>query len=367
MAKRIILAIETSCDETSAAVVEKNGAVARIQSNIVASQVALHAKTGGVVPEVAAREHIRPIIPTIERALHNAKTTLQNIDALAVTVGPGLHTALAVGVETAKTLSYTLGKSLVAVNHLHGHIAANWNGRTPVLPALALIVSGGHTQLVLVGRNNRMKLLGQTRDDAAGECFDKVAKLLGLGYPGGPAVSKLAERGNPQAVDLPRPMLNRKNLDFSFSGLKTSVRYLVDKDPLLTKEGTPRQRRAGAVFPHARGGMSRALSRDRGVGDLCASVQRAIIDVLVEKTLRAARQYRPKEILLAGGVAANSELRLRLNAATKQLSWKPSYHMPPLELCTDNAGMIGLTAAYLPQKTKQTAWKMTDIQPTLSI
>ncbi|MBI4092509.1 MAG: tRNA (adenosine(37)-N6)-threonylcarbamoyltransferase complex transferase subunit TsaD [Candidatus Kerfeldbacteria bacterium] len=344
-----ILAIETSCDETSAAVVKNYGAIARIRSNIVASQVKLHAKTGGVVPEVAAREHIRPIIPTIEGTLHHAKIRLMDIDVIAVTVGPGLHTALSVGLETAKALSYSLGLPLIPVNHLRGHIAANWNNRSPKLPALCLIVSGGHTELVLIDRHRHIKLLGATRDDAAGEAFDKVAQLLGLGYPGGPAISALAARGNPHAFDLPRPMLEHKNLDFSFSGLKTAVRYLVDKHPLLTKEGKPRQQRAGVV------------------ADTCASFQQAIVDVLVAKTMRAARQHRPKEVLLAGGVAANTELRRRLAGEVKKLAWKPSYRQPPPELCTDNAGMIGLAAAYFPHTTKQTVWKTLDIQPSLSI
>ncbi len=344
-----LLAIETSCDETSAAVIASRANIARIRSNVVASQIALHAKTGGVVPEVAAREHVKPIIPVIQRALRSAHASLEDVDAIAVTVGPGLHTALAVGVETAKALSYSLNKPLIAVNHLYGHVAANWDGRKPVLPALALVVSGGHTQLVLIGRGKRMKLLGQTRDDAAGECFDKVAQLLDLGYPGGPAVSRRATRGNPRAFALPRPMLNYSNFDFSFAGLKTAVRYLVEKHPLLFKEGKPRQWRAGMV------------------NDVCASVQRAVTDVLVEKTIRAARLYRPKEILLAGGVAANTELRRRLSAATKQLPWHPSYHQPPLSLCMDNAGMIGLAASYFSKIPKQATWKTTDILPTLSL
>ncbi|MBI4426092.1 MAG: tRNA (adenosine(37)-N6)-threonylcarbamoyltransferase complex transferase subunit TsaD [Candidatus Kerfeldbacteria bacterium] len=342
-----ILAIETSCDETSAAVIKRDGAIARIRSNIVASQVKLHAKTGGVVPEVAAREHIKPIIPTIERALAKAKTTVHNVDALAVTLGPGLHTALSVGVETAKALSYTLGLPLMPINHLHGHIASNWNARAPKLPALCLIVSGGHTELVLIDRRRRIKLLGATRDDAAGEAFDKVAQLLRLGYPGGPIISQLAQRGNPRAFDLPRPMLEHKNFDFSFSGLKTAVRYLIEKSPLLPEEGT---------------------RRGRGeVGDLCASFQQAIVDVLVAKTVRAAKLHKPKEVLLAGGVAANTELRRRLAGEIHKLSWKPSYHQPPLALCTDNAGMIGLAAAYFKIPIKADAWKTVDIRPTVVV
>jgi N6-L-threonylcarbamoyladenine synthase len=342
-----ILAIETSCDETSAAIVEKRAAIARIRSNVVASQIKLHAKTGGVVPEVAAREHIKPIIPTVERALAQAKIKLQDLDVVAVTFGPGLHTALSVGVETAKALSYTLGLPLIPINHLHGHIAANWNGRTPVLSAICLIVSGGHTELVLIDQRRHIKLLGATRDDAAGEAFDKVAKLLKLSYPGGPVISKMAELGDPAAFDLPRPMFEHKNFDFSFAGLKTAVRYLVDRNPLLTKEG---------------------VRRSRGeVADLCASFQQAVVDVLAAKTIRAVKFYKPKEVLLAGGVAANRLLRKTLSTQISNLPARPSYHQPPLELCTDNAGMIGLAAAYFPHTAKQAAWKTVDIQPTLTV
>jgi N6-L-threonylcarbamoyladenine synthase len=359
-----ILAIETSCDETSAAVIEKRNGVARIKSNVVASQIALHAKTGGVVPEVAAREHIRPIMPTIEKALRAAKVALQDIDTFAVTHGPGLHTALSVGVETAKTLSFALQKPLIPVNHLKGHIAANWNNRTPVFPSLCLIVSGGHTELVLIKNTRQVRLLGATRDDAAGECFDKVAQLLGLGYPGGPAIEQSSKHGNPNAFDLPRPMLKYKNLDFSFAGLKTAVRYLVQKNPLLPEEGVRRSRGEEGVHPLL---SKEGTRRSRGeVADLCASVQRAITDVLVEKTMRAARQYRPKEILLAGGVAANTELRQRLSRATRLLPWRPSYHQPPLDLCTDNAGMIGLAAAIFPSRGF-TSWKVAQANPLLSL
>lgn len=340
-ADKLILAIETSCDETSAAVVQRRGLVARVLSNVVASQVALHAKTGGIVPEVAAREHVGPIGPIIQTALRDAKTTLAQLDAIAVTPGPGLHVALAVGVETAKTLAYALGLPLLPVNHLHGHLAANWNNRPPKLPALGLIVSGGHTELVLIDRQRRIKLLGATRDDAAGEAFDKVAQLLKLGYPGGPIVSRLAEQGNPAAFDLPRPMLDRQNLDFSFSGLKTAVRYVVDSDPNI-------------------------LRSKKRIADLCASFQWAVTDVLIAKTMRAANEHKPREILLAGGVAANQELRTRLAIATKKLPWKPSYHQPPFSLCTDNAGMIGLAATHF-AITKKQNWKSIDIQPTLSV
>jgi len=350
---RTILSFETSCDETSVAVIEQRNGIARITSNIVASQIAIHAKTGGVVPEVAAREHIAPIIPSIKRALRDASLELSDIDAIAVTIGPGLHTALAVGIETAKTMSYALGLPLIPVNHMHGHIAANWNGRKPVFPSLALVVSGGHTELVLIKSINRLSLLGSTRDDAAGECFDKVAQLLHLGYPGGPEISKRAEHGDPKAFDLPRPMLKYKNLDFSFSGLKTAVRYLVE-GPCNDSN-------------HFRPSKSYKLKAKCFPSDLCASVQCAISDVLVEKTLRAAQQHRPKEILLAGGVAANKELRTRLARETKKLPWKPTYHQPAFDLCMDNAGMIGLAAAYFPVKSSTNIWRTTDIAPGLSV
>lgn len=337
-----ILAIETSCDETSAAVIEKRGRVARVRSNIVASQIALHARTGGVVPEVAAREHVRPIMPTIVEALRRGRTAFANLDAVAVTVGPGLHTALSVGVETAKALSFTLRRPLLPVNHMLGHVAASWNNRPPAFPTLALIVSGGHTELALFHSPRRYRLLGVTADDAAGEAFDKVAQLLGLGYPGGPAVSAMAERGDPAAFALPRPMLDRDNYHFSFSGLKTAVRHQIDSRPAL-------------------------LASRRKVADLCASFQRAATDVLIEKTTRAARQYRPVEIVLAGGVAANAELRRRMAAAVRNLPWHPAYRQPARSLCTDNAGMIGLAAAYCSPTSRAAAWKTTDIEPTLSL
>jgi len=343
-----ILAIETSCDETAAAVVEKRRQIARVRSNIVASQIKLHAKTGGVVPEVAAREHIKPIIPTVQQALRQARMSLRHIDAIAVTQGPGLHVALSVGVETAKALSYATGKPLFPVNHLLGHIAANWNGRRPKFPALALVVSGGHTELVLMNDPQNIKLLGAARDDAAGEAFDKVAQLLNIGYPGGPSISALARTGNPRAFDLPRPMLEAQSLDFSFSGLKTAVRYIV-----------------GGIPGHAT--KSYKLKAKNSLNDLCASFQAAVVEVLVSKTVRAAQQFKPREVLLAGGVAANRQLRKQIKSTIFNLSWRPSFSMPPLGLCTDNAAMIGLAAAYFTTKIKQNLWKTLDIAPVLTL
>ena len=277
-----ILAIETSCDETAAAVIE-NG---RVKSNIIASQAKLHGKNGGVVPEVAAREHVPAIIPTIKLALKDAKLSLKQIDAIAVTQGPGLMTSLMVGVDTARALGVALGKPVIPVNHLEGHIYANFTYHVSrntyhIFPALILIVSGGHTLLVLMKNHGKLKIVGETVDDAA---FDKTAKLLGLGYPGGPALAKLAKQGNPQAFNFPRPMINSKNLDFSFSGLKTAVLYKITK--------------------HVPRNMYHKTN-------LAASIQQAIIDVLIAKTEQAIKKYRPKTIMLGGGVAANNLLRQR--------------------------------------------------------
>ncbi|OGE80784.1 MAG: hypothetical protein A2720_04460 [Candidatus Doudnabacteria bacterium RIFCSPHIGHO2_01_FULL_46_24] len=313
-----ILAIETSCDETAAAVIE-NG---RVKSNIIASQAKLHGKYGGVVPEVAAREHVPAIIPTIKLALKDAKLSLKQIDAIAVTQGPGLMTSLMVGVDTARALGVALGKPVIPVNHLEGHIYANFTYHVSrntyhIFPALILIVSGGHTLLVLMKNHGKLKIVGETVDDAAGEAFDKTAKLLGLGYPGGPALAKLAKQGNPQAFNFPRPMINSKNLDFSFSGLKTAVLYKITK--------------------HVPRNMYHKTN-------LAASIQQAIIDVLIAKTEQAIKKYRPKTIMLGGGVAANNLLRQRYQLLS--INYQLNVTIPALEYCTDNAAMIGLVAYY---------------------
>ncbi len=287
-----ILGIETSCDETAAAIV-KDGV--KIISNVVASSQPMHAKYGGIIPDKAAREQLKSILPVIQEA------KAAPIDAIAVTVGPGLIGSLLVGVETAKALALAWNKPIIPVNHLVGHIYANWLGTSsPVLPALVLLVSGGHTELILMKDHGQFKLLGGTRDDAAGECFDKVARLLALGYPGGPAIEKAALSGN--IAPLPRPMIHDKNLDFSFSGLKTAV-------AMRAKEN-----------PHY----------------LAFELQEAVTDVLVTKTLRAAEKFKPKSILLAGGVAANQRLRSKL----------PQVHFPPINLCTDNAAYIASAAFF---------------------
>ncbi|MCJ7792677.1 MAG: tRNA (adenosine(37)-N6)-threonylcarbamoyltransferase complex transferase subunit TsaD [Candidatus Marinimicrobia bacterium] len=319
-----ILGIETSCDETAAAVVE-NGT--KILTNVVASSVSLHQKTGGIIPEVAAREQLKYILPVIEKALNK-----QKIDALAVTVGPGLIGSLLVGVETAKTLAYVWRKPLIPVNHLQAHLYANWlEGKRPQFPALGLVISGGHTDLVLLKDHGKIKWLGGTRDDAAGECFDKTARVLGLPYPGGPAIAKLAIKGNPQTYDLPRPMINQENLDFSFSGLKTAVINLIKKKKRIEK------------------------------ADMAAGIQLAIATVVAEKTLRAAEKHRVKSILLAGGVAANQVLRQQME---NKISKKFNLFVPSPQLCTDNAAYVASGAYFNYQPV---SWQKIAADPGLSI
>ncbi len=315
-----ILGIETSCDETAAAIVEDG---VKIISNIVASSQSLHAKFGGIIPENAAREQVKSMIPVIKEAL------ITDIDAIAVTIGPGLIGSLLVGVETAKTLALVWKKPIIPVNHLVGHIYANWidSGQarmTPEFPALVLIVSGGHTELVLMKGHGQFKLIGSTRDDAAGECFDKCARILNLGYPGGPAIEKAAlKRSHPagwRGETLPRPMINQKNYDFSFSGLKTAVMNEFKKDDPLAK---------GSSFSNF----------------LAYELQEAITDVLIKKTLRAAAEFKVKNILLAGGVAANKRLREKF-LKDDPLAKGSSFFFPPINLCTDNAAYIASAAFF---------------------
>ncbi len=305
---RFILAVETSCDETSAAVITPR----KVLSNIISSQE-VHVNFGGVVPELASRAHVRKIIPIVREALSRAGIGLQDIDGIAVTCGPGLIGALLVGLNYAKGLSLALDLPLAGVNHMEGHIYANFlNGHSISFPFLCLVVSGGHTQIVVMQDHLRYRILGETRDDAVGEAFDKVAKLLQLPYPGGPQVDRLAEEGNPHFVEFPRALIKKADFDFSYSGLKTAVLN-------LTREMGPEKSR-------------------QHLNDICASFQRAAVEVLVKKTVEAARTHQIKRIALAGGVAANSLLRrwMRDEAAR--------YHMkvilPSLEYCTDNAAMI---------------------------
>ena len=306
-----ILGIETSCDETAASVVEDGR---RILSNVVASQVDLHAQFGGIFPEVASRQHIRAIYPIIEQALQQAHLALSDVDAIAITRGPGLPGSLVVGMNTAKGLALGSGLPLVGVNHLEAHLYSAWLhpsaselAAEPRFPLVALIVSGGHTELVLMSAHLTYQRLGATLDDAAGEAFDKVARLLNLGYPGGPSIQKAAETGNPLAFNFPRAWLEN-SWDFSFSGLKTAVMREV-------------RRLEGVANPLP-------------VPDLAASFQAAVVDVLISKTMRAAKQFNAQAILIAGGVSANAALR-----QSAQMRASIPLHIPPLWLCTDNAAM----------------------------
>jgi len=392
-----ILGIETSCDETSAAVVRFDDTKSTLLSQSTATSLSLHAATGGIIPEGAAREQLKYILPVINQVMtetfpgwDDEKHTIPPIDAIAVTYGPGLIGSLLVGVETAKTLSLLWGKPLIPVNHLYGHIFANWliaNGKSLIerpyairhmpyaaiaFPAIALVVSGGHTDLVLMENEKNLKVIGGTRDDAAGEAFDKIGRLLGLSYPAGPEISHLAEKGDPKAFPLPRPMLGSKDFDFSFSGLKTAVLYLVK---------TNGWEFSSSVIPGTNGSEDSGISLDSNVRDpgqhtaarmtkndnqllpdICASFQQAIVDVLVKKTLKAAKEYNVKSILLGGGVAANDLLREQMEIQALRLLPDARFFVPAKSLCTDNAAMIA-AAAYF--NNKPVAWEKITADPEL--
>jgi N6-L-threonylcarbamoyladenine synthase len=306
----IVLGIETSCDETAAAVVEDTF---HVRSNLIARQEHLHERFGGVVPEVAARAHVESLNPLLDAALAEAGVGFRDLDGVAVTVGPGLVGALLVGIAAAKAISLAAEVPLLGVNHLEGHIWANFLAHgEPEPPYVALVVSGGHTMLVHVPELHRHELLGQTLDDAAGEAFDKVARLLGLGFPGGPALDALAKDGDPAAIRFPRAMQDSDDLDFSMSGLKT------------------------AVLRHLR--AEQAAGREVNPADVAASFQEAIVDVQVSKTIRAAQDLAVGTVLLGGGVVANTRLRERISMAGEAEGLRVLY--PPLDLCTDNAAMI---------------------------
>ncbi len=364
----LILGIETSCDETAASLLEVKNNKIRVLSNIISSQVKLHAKYGGVVPSLAAREHVKNLPKVIKLALLTTHYKLQTIDLIAVTCGPGLVSSLLVGTAFAKTLAWKHNKPIIGVNHLEGHVASNWlkpvrefsilnfkfskknqnsglKAQNDIFPALCLIVSGGHTELVLMTGIGKYTIIGQTLDDAAGEAFDKIARILKLGYPGGPAIAAEAEQLSTfnfqLSTKLPRPMLHSKNLDFSFSGLKTAVLYLA-RD--LTK-----------IHP---------LSKIKTA--IAVEAQQAIVDVLVSKTMTAAKKYKAKSIMLSGGVSASKLLRSELENAAA--SHKTNFFKPEMEYTTDNAAMIALAGyfGYLTiKKTEPLNWRSVRVDANL--
>ncbi|OGL96804.1 tRNA (adenosine(37)-N6)-threonylcarbamoyltransferase complex transferase subunit TsaD [Candidatus Uhrbacteria bacterium RIFOXYB2_FULL_45_11] len=325
-----ILGIESSCDETAMSIVSKNDGVIVIEKSLVASQIDLHKIYGGVVPEVAAREHVSAIFPMLLEL--GVSRDGHEIDAIAVTAGPGLVAALRIGVELAKTLAWLWNKPLVATNHLEGHVYSVWSQTpTPAFPALCLLVSGGHTELFLMRDHGQYEPIGMTRDDAAGEAFDKVAKLLGLGYPGGPAISKMALDGNPNAIAFPRPMLESGDFDFSFSGLKTAVRVYLQSNLSL---------------PAGRQSDLSDISNLSNIPDIAASFQQAVVDILTIKTLSAVQRFAPKSVILSGGVSANRALRESLsNELAKQFP-DVTFHAPDLSLSGDNAVMIAIAGLH---------------------
>ncbi len=325
-----ILGIETSCDETAVALVEGEKDHVILRANILATSLALHAKTGGIIPEQAAREQVKYMLPVLKETLAIAKCDLGEIDAISVTYGPGLIGSLLVGVETAKTLSYVLNKPIIPINHMVGHIYANFITENsnlvpnpysliPTFPLLALVVSGGHTDLVLMKKHGDFNLLGGTRDDAAGEAFDKIGRMLGLAYPAGPEIENLAKKGNPKRFLFPRPLIHEYTYEFSFSGLKAAVLREVKSLGELDQQT---------------------------ICDIARAAQDAIIEVLVKKTLRAAQEHRAESLLLSGGVAANQTLRDTFNKhITHNPELRTKFFAPLKSLCTDNAAMIA-SAAY---------------------
>ncbi|WP_461874580.1 tRNA (adenosine(37)-N6)-threonylcarbamoyltransferase complex transferase subunit TsaD [Fusicatenibacter sp.] len=332
----LILAIESSCDETAASVV-KNGRC--VLSNIISSQIAIHTLYGGVVPEIASRKHIEKINQVVEAALKEANVTLDDIDAIGVTYGPGLVGALLVGVAEAKAIAYAKKKPLVGVHHIEGHVSANYIEHPDLEPPfLCEIISGGHTHLVIVKDYGSFEILGRTRDDAAGEAFDKVARAIGLGYPGGPKIDKLAKEGNPHAIDFPRAHMEDAPYDFSFSGVKSAVLNHLNKC-----------RMTGEPIVEA---------------DIAASFQQAVVDVLVDNAIRAAKDYHMDRLAIAGGVASNGALRAAMEAACEKEGIR--FYRPSPIFCTDNAAMIGVAAYYEYQKGTRHGWDLNAV-PNLKL
>ena len=349
-----ILGIETSCDETAVGVVEDGRS---LLSNIVSSQVELHSPYGGVVPEVASRQHIRDMAPAVERALANGGVRLEDIDVVAATYGPGLAGSLLTGLNTAKALSFSLGKPLVGVNHLEGHIYASWLARgeqeppeaSPGFPLACLIASGGHTDLILMEGHGNYRLVGRTRDDAAGEAFDKAARILGLGFPGGPEIQKASESAEEETLPpLPRAWM-RDTLDFSFSGVKTALLHLAQNQGLYLVDSE-------STMPDGEQERTRKL-----VSELAANFQESLVEVMVVKTLEMANRYKARGIVLGGGVTANARLRAEMTRASSL-----PVIIPPPVLCTDNGAMIASCAFYQYSRGEQFGLDL-DINPALPL
>ena len=342
-----ILGIESSCDETAASIIKVDRKTGRVivLSNIISSQIEIHKKYGGVVPEVAAREHVLNVLPVINEALEKANVTEKEIDLIAVTKGPGLITSLITGIETARTLSFAWQKPVLEINHIEGHIYSNFiNLEKPLkFPAIILTVSGGHTNLILMDKNQKIKIIGETLDDAAGEAYDKGSKMLGLGYPGGPLVAQAANEfkktNKITDIVLPRPMLNASNFNFSFSGLKTALLYTLQKDKNWKKR----------------------------INEYCFAYQEAIIEILIKKTIKAAKRYEAKTIMLSGGVSANEELRNKMREAVKIDFPKVTFLIPEKQYTTDNAAMIATAAAFLVNKRKVTPFSKLKADPSLQL
>lgn len=344
-----ILGIETSCDETAAAVLDVAlDETFSVLSNVISSQVELHAQYGGVVPHLASREHAKNIGHVVNQALTDAHATIKDIDLIAITHGPGLGPALVVGITFAKTLAWQNEKAIVGVNHMAGHIHSNWLGSTKLLadifPALNVIVSGGHAELVIMKDHGTYEIIGETLDDAIGEAFDKVARLLGLGYPGGLAISKLAQQGNPETFNLPRPMAHSKDYNFSYSGLKTSVLYLI-RD-----------------LTHGQGAEKLT---EQQKADIAASFQTAAIDTILTKAKRVTENFEVRSVLLSGGVSANLLLRQRLSGMAQDLGI--DYFQPEMKYTTDNAAMIAAAGYFAFKKEPASTWSSITMDANLSL
>ncbi|PIY93457.1 MAG: tRNA (adenosine(37)-N6)-threonylcarbamoyltransferase complex transferase subunit TsaD [Candidatus Magasanikbacteria bacterium CG_4_10_14_0_8_um_filter_32_14] len=344
-----ILGIESSCDDTSISLIEITDNKIKILAEKTASQIDVHKKYGGVVPEIAGRKHAEVITPLVDEIMAN----FAKPNTIAVTAGPGLITGLLVGVETAKSLSYLWNVPLVAINHIEGHInSVKLNikdEQTPILtfPLLALVVSGGHTELLLSKQENEYEKIGGTRDDAVGEAFDKIAKIIGLDYPGGPKISKYAQDGNPQTIKFPRPMMDSNDYDMSFSGLKTASLYWLQDNTKKTKNNTFKL-------------------KPQILNDFCASFEQAIVDVLVEKTTRAVKQYNPKSVLLVGGVSANIKLRETLKNTIEQIP-NTKFFLSALKYSMDNAAMIAVASYNYAKQSKFTDWKEIKADPNWKV